>query len=235
MGREWMLGEYPQGEAEAETVGGRHGGQQVALWKEAMAARPTLPQALLLVSRPRPPRTPAAVLLGSRPAGWPGPRQPDAFSQASSWGCFIDLPRVPCRRHTAGPGSAGEVPARPAARRHHVHYVIPYDGDQSVVGASENYFVTGNVTKQEMDLMLGLLLGFLISWLLVWTDGVLHRAARAWRAGRHHDGSWAWLPRLCSLRELGRRPHRPFEEPAGNMVHVKQKLYHNGHPSPRHL
>ncbi|XP_011842647.1 PREDICTED: transmembrane protein 240 [Mandrillus leucophaeus] len=49
------------------------------------------------------------------------------------------------------------------------------------------------------------------------------------------DGSWTWLPKLCSLRELGRRPHRPFEEAAGNMVHVKQKLYHNGHPSPRHL
>nr|XP_058921388.1 transmembrane protein 240 isoform X1 [Kogia breviceps] len=130
---------------------------------------------------------------------------------------------------------AGQVPARPAAPRHHVHYVIPYDGDQSVVDASENYFVTDNVTKQEIDLMLGLLLGFCISWFLVWMDGVLHCAVRAWRAGRRYDGSWTWLPKLCSLRELGRRPHRPFEEAAGNMVHVKQKLYHNGHPSPRHL
>ncbi|XP_051029878.1 transmembrane protein 240 [Phodopus roborovskii] len=119
--------------------------------------------------------------------------------------------------------------------RHHIHYVIPYDGDQSVVDASENYFVTDNVTKQEIDLMLGLLLGFCISWFLVWMDGVLHCAVRAWRAGRRYDGSWTWLPKLCSLRELGRRPHRPFEEPTGNMVHVKQKLYHNGHPSPRHL
>eukprot|EP00072_Mus_musculus_P056308 XP_006539056.2 PREDICTED: transmembrane protein 240 isoform X1 [Mus musculus] len=88
---------------------------------------------------------------------------------------------------------------------------------------------------QEIDLMLGLLLGFCISWFLVWMDGVLHCAVRAWRAGRRYDGSWTWLPKLCSLRELGRRPHRPFEEPTGNMVHVKQKLYHNGHPSPRHL
>uniref|UniRef100_UPI00202264A1 transmembrane protein 240 n=1 Tax=Myodes glareolus TaxID=447135 RepID=UPI00202264A1 len=119
--------------------------------------------------------------------------------------------------------------------RHHIHYVIPYDGDQSVVDASENYFVTDNVTKQEIDLMLGLLLGFCISWFLVWMDGVLHCAVRAWRAGRRYDGSWTWLPKLCSLRELGRRPHRPFEEPTGNMVHVKQKVYHNGHPSPRHL
>ncbi|KAG8505523.1 Transmembrane protein 240 [Galemys pyrenaicus] len=137
---------------------------------------------------------------------------------------------------TAGsPPAGGEVPARPAAPRHHIHYVIPYDGDQSVVDASENYFVTDNVTKQEIDLMLGLLLGFCISWFLVWMDGVLHCAVRAWRAGRRYDGSWTWLPKLCSLRELGRRPHRPFEEAAGNMVHVKQKLYHNGHPSPRHL
>ncbi|XP_002750230.3 transmembrane protein 240 [Callithrix jacchus] len=119
--------------------------------------------------------------------------------------------------------------------RNHIHYVIPYDGDQSVVDASENYFVTDNVTKQEIDLMLGLLLGFCISWFLVWMDGVLHCAVRAWRAGRRYDGSWTWLPKLCSLRELGRRPHRPFEEATGNMVHVKQKLYHNGHPSPRHL
>lgn len=156
-----------------------------------------------------------------------------------------------------------------------------------MVDASENYFVTDNVTKQEIDLMLGLLLGFCISWFLVWMDGVLHCAVRAWRAGRRYgecgrghpgraptvpgprptrappthplpeskprppepssprphpdrapcpaDGSWTWLPKLCSLRELGRRPHRPFEEAAGNMVHVKQKLYHNGHPSPRHL
>lgn len=64
--------------------------------------------------------------------------------------------------------------------------MIPYDGDQSVVDASENYFVTDNVTKQEIDLMLGLLLGFCISWFLVWMDGVLHCAVRAWRAGRRY-------------------------------------------------
>ncbi|EPY87993.1 transmembrane protein 240-like protein [Camelus ferus] len=75
----------------------------------------------------------------------------------------------------------------PGTTRHHVHYVIPYDGDQSVVDASENYFVTDNVTKQEIDLMLGLLLGFCISWFLVWMDGVLHCAVRAWRAGRRYD------------------------------------------------
>ncbi|XP_075045897.1 transmembrane protein 240 isoform X3 [Mixophyes fleayi] len=70
--------------------------------------------------------------------------------------------------------------------RYHVHYVIPYDGDQSVVDSSENYFVTDNVTKQEIDLMLGLLLGFCISWFLVWMDGVLHYAVRAWRTSRRY-------------------------------------------------
>lgn len=93
----------------------------------------------------------------------------------------------------AGPGLAGEVPAHPAAPRHHIHYVIPYDGDQSVVDASENYFVTDNVTKQEIDLMLGLLLGFCISWFLVWMDGVLHCAVRAWRAGRRYGECLALL------------------------------------------
>uniref|UniRef100_A0A8D2ACH0 Transmembrane protein 240 n=1 Tax=Sus scrofa TaxID=9823 RepID=A0A8D2ACH0_PIG len=175
-------------------------------------------------------------LLGSLPPGDLGPGEPlpdlgspRGLLQRTSAGQRV--------RPTAGVPAhpAGQVPARPAAPRHHVHYVIPYDGDQSVVDASENYFVTDNVTKQEIDLMLGLLLGFCISWFLVWMDGVLHCAVRAWRAGRRYDGSWTWLPKLCSLRELGRRPHRPFEEAAGNMVHVKQKLYHNGHPSPRHL
>lgn len=95
--------------------------------------------------------------------------------------------------HLAAPPDLGSrtrangCPAPPP--RHHVHYVIPYDGDQSVVDASENYFVTDNVTKQEIDLMLGLLLGFCISWFLVWMDGVLHCAVRAWRAGRRY-GEW---------------------------------------------
>ncbi|MBN3270422.1 TM240 protein, partial [Polyodon spathula] len=70
--------------------------------------------------------------------------------------------------------------------RHHLHYVIPYDGDQSLVDSSENYFVSDSVTKQEIDLMLGLLLGFCISWLLVWLDGALHCAVRAWRASRRY-------------------------------------------------
>lgn len=77
------------------------------------------------------------------------------------------------------------VPVCPHSR-HHVHYVIPYDGDHSLVDSSENYFVSDSVTKQEMDLMLGLLLGFCISWLLLWLDGVLHCAVRAWRASRYY-------------------------------------------------
>ncbi|XP_047647030.1 transmembrane protein 240 isoform X1 [Phacochoerus africanus] len=173
---------------------------------------------------------------GRLPPGDLGPGEP-LPDLGSPRGLLQRTPAGQRVRPTAGVPAhpAGQVPARPAAPRHHVHYVIPYDGDQSVVDASENYFVTDNVTKQEIDLMLGLLLGFCISWFLVWMDGVLHCAVRAWRAGRRYDGSWTWLPKLCSLRELGRRPHRPFEEAAGNMVHVKQKLYHNGHPSPRHL
>ncbi|KAG9353120.1 hypothetical protein JZ751_017696 [Albula glossodonta] len=144
--------------------------------------------------------------------------------------------------------------------RHHVHYVIPYDGEQSLVDSSENYFVSDSVTKQEMDLMLGLLLGFCISWLLLWLDGALQCAVRAWRASRlygewargpsgrrgsavYHKGlrygdtpSWSWLPRFCNLRDLRRRAQlRQLEDSSGNMVHIKQKLYHNGHPSPRHL
>ncbi|KAJ8371000.1 hypothetical protein SKAU_G00110280 [Synaphobranchus kaupii] len=121
--------------------------------------------------------------------------------------------------------------------RHHVHYVIPYDGDQSLMDSSENYFVSDSVTKQEMDLMLGLMLGFFISWLLLWLDGALQCALRAWKASRQYDGpSWSWLPRFCNLGDLRRRLHlRQLADSGGNMVHMKEKLYYNGHPSPRHL
>lgn len=96
--------------------------------------------------------------------------------------------------------------------------MIPYDGDQSVVDASENYFVTDNVTKQEIDLMLGLLLGFCISWFLVWMDGVLHCAVRAWRAGRRYGECPArprpqlTPPRPRPTPQPGPKP-RPTPEP----------------------
>ncbi|KAK1801823.1 hypothetical protein P4O66_022462 [Electrophorus voltai] len=95
--------------------------------------------------------------------------------------------------------------------RHHVHYVIPYDGDHSLVDSSENYFVSDSVTKQEMDLMLGLLLGFCISWLLLWLDGALHCAVRAWRASRYcgecdgafQPGRLARGPEGCECTPVG--------------------------------
>lgn len=146
-------------------------------------------------------------LLGSLPPGDLGPGEPlpdlgspRGLLQRTSAGQRV--------RPTAGVPAhpAGQVPARPAAPRHHVHYVIPYDGDQSVVDASENYFVTDNVTKQEIDLMLGLLLGFCISWFLVWMDGVLHCAVRAWRAGRRYG---EWRPRDPGSAPGPRPAHTP--------------------------
>lgn len=48
--------------------------------------------------------------------------------------------------------------------------------------------------------------------------------------------SWRWVSRVCNLRELRRRLQtRRTEDSGNNVVHVKQKLYHNGHPSPRRL
>ncbi|KAI2647876.1 Transmembrane protein 240 [Labeo rohita] len=81
--------------------------------------------------------------------------------------------------------------------RHHVEYVIPYEG--SVSASSVGSSAGSSVSKQELDLVLGLLMGFCISWIL--------------------------------LRLQTRRP----EDGGNNVVHVKQKLYHNGHPSPRRL
>lgn len=148
-----------------------------------------------------------------------------------------------------------------------MEYVIPYEGSVSAgsIGSSS----TGNsVSKQELDLVLGLLMGFCISWILLWLDGALHCALRFWRSSRSYgesslrsesravrcsgltellrvvsgaDGelwrSWRWVSRVCNLRELRRRlqPRRTTEDAGNNVVHVKQKLYHNGHPSPRRL
>lgn len=63
--------------------------------------------------------------------------------------------------------------------RHRVQYVIPYEGSSS----PDRDLPSGgsSVTKQEVDLVLGLLLGFCISWVLLWLDKTLHRVLRAWR------------------------------------------------------
>lgn len=104
--------------------------------------------------------------------------------------------------------------------------MIPYDGDQSVVDASENYFVTDNVTKQEIDLMLGLLLGFCISWFLVWMDGVLHCAVRAWRAGRRYGECWRG--------HVGRAPSLQGLHPTRAPPTVPSPSQSPAHPSPTH-
>lgn len=58
-----------------------------------------------------------------------------------------------------------------------------------MVDSTKNYFASDSVTKQEMDVILGLVLGLCISWSLLWLDGVLHSALRAWRAKQHHGES----------------------------------------------
>lgn len=136
------------------------------------------------------------------------------------------------RRASGCPYRGG--PARPAAPRHHIHYVIPYDGDQSVVDASENYFVTDNVTKQEIDLMLGLLLGFCISWFLVWMDGVLHCAVRAWRAGRRYGerGTSAASSR-AGEPDLQRPDHTPGHAPPPALFLPEDHTHPGPRPPPR--
>ncbi|XP_003200960.1 transmembrane protein 240 isoform X1 [Danio rerio] len=129
--------------------------------------------------------------------------------------------------------------------RHHVEYVIPYEGSGSLSAGSGAPPAGSSVSKQELDLVLGLLMGFCISWILLWLDGAFHCALRFWRSSRHYgaDGdvwrSWRWVSRVCNLRELRRRLQTRREDApdaaANNVVHVRQKLYHNGHPSPRRL
>ncbi|OWK08158.1 hypothetical protein Celaphus_00011055, partial [Cervus elaphus hippelaphus] len=147
-------------------------------------ARPALPH-------PRLPCAPQSPVRRPRPGG-PGPAARSSALTGhglfQAIACLMDMNALLDRFHNyILPHLRGEDRVCHCnCGRHHVHYVIPYDGDQSVVDASENYFVTDNVTKQEIDLMLGLLLGFCISWFLVWMDGVLHCAVRAWRAGRRY-------------------------------------------------
>ncbi|KAG7319350.1 hypothetical protein KOW79_017824 [Hemibagrus wyckioides] len=121
--------------------------------------------------------------------------------------------------------------------RHRVQYVIPYEGSSSPdrdlpAGGS-------SVTKQEVDLVLGLLLGFCISWVLLWLDRTLHRVLLAWRTHPQKDvwRSWKWVTRMCNVQELRRRLQQRRNNSGGdnNVVHVKHKHYHNGHLSPRRL
>uniref|UniRef100_A0A8C4R5E9 Transmembrane protein 240 n=1 Tax=Eptatretus burgeri TaxID=7764 RepID=A0A8C4R5E9_EPTBU len=90
--------------------------------------------------------------------------------------------------------------------RHHVHYVLPYGGEEAKATAPDGYAVTPALSKQEVDLLLGLVLGLTASWFLLWLDRCLAdidvRQIYG-RTGRAHDFcgpreaaiSWAGMER----------------------------------------
>ncbi|XP_062842964.1 transmembrane protein 240 [Trichomycterus rosablanca] len=121
--------------------------------------------------------------------------------------------------------------------RHRVEYVIPYEGSSSP--DRDGPAGGGGVTKQEVDLVLGLFLGFCISWILLWLDRVLQRVLRSWRTTHPQQDMWKWVTQACNVQELRRRLQlrRSGGGVGGdnNVVHVKHRHYHNGHLSPRRL
>ncbi|KAJ3601817.1 hypothetical protein NHX12_029581 [Muraenolepis orangiensis] len=139
------------------------------------------------------------------------------------------------------------LPAPP--HRSRVDHVIPY-GDQSGMDLTTNYSVSERVTRQELDMMLGLLLGVCACCLLLWLNGALQCVLAAWRDQQPEGqsttgacnvdlvlvfsgvGSWSWLTGLSDLGSWYRwMHHRQVDDSTRNIVHVKQALYHNGHPS----
>lgn len=111
-------------------------------------------------------------------------------------------------------------------------HVIPYDGDQSGVDLMENYSVRERVTRQKLDMMLGLLLGACACCLLLWLNGALQCVLGAWRDQPTGVGSWSWLTGLSDLGGWYRWMHqRQVDDSTRRVAHVKETLYHNGHPS----
>lgn len=69
-------------------------------------------------------------------------------------------------------------------RRHQVYRVVPYHEAQSLVECGINYFVSGIITKQEMDVIAGLILGICISFFLLWLDRIWHSKLKRWMKKR---------------------------------------------------
>ncbi|XP_037633952.1 transmembrane protein 240-like isoform X1 [Sebastes umbrosus] len=113
--------------------------------------------------------------------------------------------------------------------RHQVYHVVPYYGAQSMVDSREHYAVSDIMTRQEMNVIVGLLLGLCISLFLQWLDSVWHSRLKSWRTNQMNDVAfWSWMPKFSNTREFFRRLHpKHMEDSRGNMLHINQDMYHN--------
>ncbi|XP_041801580.1 transmembrane protein 240-like [Chelmon rostratus] len=113
--------------------------------------------------------------------------------------------------------------------RHQVYYVIPYNEAQSKMASRENNVLSDIMTQQEMGLIVGLLLGLCISWFLLLLDRVWFSGLNYWRANQMHDvGFWSQMPKFSNTKDFFRwLLPKHTEDSSGNMVHIKQDVYHN--------
>uniref|UniRef100_UPI00358FEC30 transmembrane protein 240 n=1 Tax=Myxine glutinosa TaxID=7769 RepID=UPI00358FEC30 len=138
--------------------------------------------------------------------------------------------------------------------RHHVHYVLPYGGEEAKATAPDGYAVTPALSKQEVDLLLGLVLGLTASWFLLWLDRCLADIdvrqiyAEAWRRFNRLFPAKKPPPRRHRYHGFARESkYEPEEEeedddgPGGiinaeNSLHFKPRVcQHNGHAASKRM
>ncbi|XP_070813857.1 transmembrane protein 240-like [Chaetodon trifascialis] len=113
--------------------------------------------------------------------------------------------------------------------RHQVYHVIPYDDAYSKVTSRENYIFSDIMTQQEMGVIVGLLLGLSIGCFLLVLDKVWLSGLNYWRANQMNDVDfWSRLPKFSNTKDFFRWLHpKHTEDSRGNVVHIKQDVYHN--------
>ncbi|XP_049893493.1 transmembrane protein 240-like [Epinephelus moara] len=108
--------------------------------------------------------------------------------------------------------------------RHQVYHVVSYNGAQSIVDSRENYTGSDIMSRQEINVIVGLLLGFCISLTLQWLDRVWRSKLKYWRENQMNV-SWSWMPKFSNARELFRQSHpKHMEDSGGN---IEQDVHHN--------
>ncbi|KAL7407788.1 hypothetical protein ABVT39_013644 [Epinephelus coioides] len=108
--------------------------------------------------------------------------------------------------------------------RHQVYHVVSYNGAQSIVDSRENYTRSDIMSRQEMNVIVGLLLGFCISLTLQWLDRVWRSKLKYWRENQMNV-SWSWMPKFSITRELFRWSHSKHTEDSGG--NIEQDVHHD--------
>ncbi|XP_069009379.1 transmembrane protein 240-like isoform X2 [Embiotoca jacksoni] len=93
------------------------------------------------------------------------------------------------------------------------YHVVAYHGDLRLVDPRQSAIGRNIVTRQEVDVIVGLLLGLCLSWFLLALATFSQSALRSWR--RNHRSafpSWFWTPDFWNKKDSFMRSHRKLSE-----------------------